>query len=209
MEIVKSNQTLILFVVVFIPGFVSTRVLDLLVPGQVRDYQKKIYEVLGYSFFTYALWSPLLIAYADGWMPPLWSSAVFALLILLVTPALLTLLYLRAVREWLASYVVDPCPSAWDWAFKINRQAMVLVHLRDGRKLGGTWDRTGFVSSYPVPADLFLSEVWAVDQNTGVFQHRVPDSLGLIVYGSDIEMLEFFDLAEIRRKADERKQQAR
>jgi hypothetical protein len=79
---------------------------------------------------------------------------------------------------------------------------MTLIHLRDGRKIGGTWDRTAFSSSYPLAQDLFLSEVWNVDQDTGMFQSRVVDSKGLLLWGSDIEMVEFFDLDETRRKAD-------
>jgi hypothetical protein len=203
-EFFKDQAAIVTFVVLFIPGFVSTRVFDLLVPGHQRDYGKAIYEVVGYSFVTYAIWSPALLPIYLGYQPPLWVAVALAAMILLVTPAALPLLYLTAVRRWLASKVVDPCPSAWDWSFSKNPTAMLLVHLRDGRKVGGTWDRTAFSSSYPVPPDLYLSEAWNVNQDTGTFESRVQNSRGLFLLGSDIEMLEFFNLDEIRRQSNAR-----
>lgn len=206
MEFFRNENAAVTFVLLFIPGFVSTRVFDLLVPGQPRDYGKTIYEVVGYSFITYAFWSPAIVAYHEGWHPPLWVAMMLAGLILVVTPIVLPVLFLKIVRKWFASSVLDPFPSSWDWAFKVNETAMVLVHLRDGRKLGGTWERTAFSSSYPIPPDLFLSEVWNVDQETGTFNHRVQDSKGIFLWGSDIEMVEFFDIQQIREKADGRRQ---
>jgi Family of unknown function (DUF6338) len=208
MEQFKDTPTVLAFALLFMPGFVSTRVFDLMVPGQARDYGKLVYEVVGYSFFTYAVWSWLLVGYYVGWRTPLWATAILAVIILFVTPALLPIILIKIVRGWLASHVLDPCPSAWDWSFKVNSKAMLLLHLRDGRKLGGSWDRTALCSTYPVAPDIFISDVWNIDQESGEFVDRVPDSRGLFMWGSDIEMVEFFDIDEIRSKADGRRQKA-
>jgi hypothetical protein len=208
-EFFRDQGAIITFILLFMPGFVSTRVFDAVVPGQARDYGKTIYETIGYSFLTYALWSPVLIPVYASSTPPNWVTGVLALLVLFITPTALPLIYLWVLRKKLASTLIDPCPSSWDWAFQQNPTAMILVHFRDGRKIGGTWSNTAFSSSYPVPRDVFLSEVWNVDQKTGRFLTRAQDSKGLIIWGSDIEMVEFFDLDETRSKADASRQAAR
>lgn len=209
MEYFRDQSTIVLFVLLFMPGFVSTRVFDLKVPGHTRDYGKAIYETVGYSFFTYALWSPVLVSlFASHYTPPLWLIFVLALLILIVTPAVLPIAYLNVVRsKTFASKLIDPCPTSWDWALQENETAMILCHLKDGTRIGGTWVNKAFSSSYPVPTDLYLAEVWNVDQDTGRFIDRVQDSKGIVLWGTDIAMVEFFDLEETRRKADVARQQ--
>ena len=208
MEFFKDQKSILIFILLFMPGFVSTKVFDLIVPGLRRDYGKAIYEVIGYSFLTYALWAGALVPIAFGHIPPLWLAILLAIAILIVTPALLPIVFLAVIRKWFASHLLDPCPSSWDWAFKANPKAMVLIHLRDGRKIGGTWTRAAFSSSYPIPPDLFISEVWNVDQSTGRFLTRALDSRGLLMWGSDIEMVEFFDLDETIRRANEQRKAA-
>lgn len=206
-DFLSAIKPVVPFIAFFIPGFVSTRVFDLLVSGQRRDYGKAVYEIAGYSMFTYAILSPLLFAYAIGWRPALWLDGVMLIIVLFLVPAMLPIAFLFGVRKWLASHVVDPCPSAWDWGFQVNKAAMVLVHLRDGRLIGGTWDRSALSSSYPVTENLYLSEVWNVDQDTGAFIERARHSKGVFIFGSDIELVEFFDLDETRKEANERKKQ--
>lgn len=195
--------TLLLFVAVFIPGFISTRVFDLLVPGMSRDYGKALYEVAGYSFLNYGLWSPRIVAVYAGWTPNhLYSDLLLALAVFVVTPTLLPVIYVRVITgKWLQSKVIDPWPSAWDHSMHVNKRAMILVHMRDGRRIGGTWSGDAFASSYPIPRDLFLSEVWSVDQETGEFIAPVAGTKGLFLSGDDIEMLEFFDLDLVRKAA--------
>jgi hypothetical protein len=208
MDFFRDQKSILIFILLFMPGFVSTKVFDLMVPGQRRDYAKTIYEIVGYSFLTYALWSAALVPIGFGHKPPLWIAILLAIAILIVTPALLPIAFLAIVRKWFASHLLDPCPSSWDWAFKVNPKAMILVHLRDGRKVGGTWSRTAFSSSYPIPQDLFISEVWNVEQGTGRFLTRALYSKGLLIWGSDIEMIEFFELDETIRRADEQRKAA-
>jgi hypothetical protein len=204
LDFFKDQSAIVLFVLLFMPGFVATRVYDLLVPGAGRDYGKAIYEVIGYSFLTYAVWSWLLIPLSLGPALPVWGLVCLAILILIVTPGVLPVVYLKVARRFFASSILEPYPSSWDWAFKTNKDAMVLVHLRDGRKVGGSWLGSAFSSSYPVPPDLFLSEVWHVEQDSGRFLYRAQDSKGLLLWGSDIEMVEFFDTSKTVKEAHER-----
>jgi hypothetical protein len=206
MEFPKDQTAVVIFAALFVPGFVSMQVFALQVPSEPRDFGKQLYEVIGYSSFTYALWSPLLVALYGGWQPPFWLAATLAFAVLLVTPAVLPLVLLAVIRKWFSSRLIDPYPTSWDWAFKSCKRAMLLVHLKDGRRVGGSWEGNAFSSSYPIPPDLFLSDVWNVDQTTGEFIDRAADNMGLLLWGNDIEMIEFFDIDKIRSSADARRQ---
>ena len=52
---------LVLFLIFFIPGFVSIKVYDLLIPGEQRDFSKSILEVIGYSALNYGALSWFII----------------------------------------------------------------------------------------------------------------------------------------------------
>jgi hypothetical protein len=206
MDFFKSEQTIILFVLLFMPGFISTRVFDALVPGERRDYGKAIYETVGYSMLTYALWSPVLFWLLSATGLTVGFQGFLVVMILLVTPAALPVLYLVIIREFFPSAIIDPCPTAWDWAFAKNPSALVLLHLRDGRHIGGLWAGNAYASSYPINQDVYLSEVWHIDQDNGEFISRVQDSRGLHIDAKDVEIVEFFDADRIGSKANERQQ---
>lgn len=193
----KDVPTSILFVLLFTPGFVATRTYDLIVPRAERDYGKALYEVIGYSLLTYAVASPILIWW---WRQPQLSiglNILIAMAILIAVPALLSLAYLNLFRiPILSSVLVSPTPTSWDWAFERSSMAphFVLVHLKDGRRVGGLIFKGSYTSTYPLPPDIFIPEVWQINQDTGDFIAVVPRTAGLVVLGNTIEMVEFFQI---------------
>jgi uncharacterized protein DUF6338 len=90
-----------LFLMFFIPGFISLKVYDLIVPNELRDFSKAIFEALGYSSINFALlsWLIILIYTKDIFLSrPIWYMvALFA--ILFVFPVLWPVLFLR-ISEW-------------------------------------------------------------------------------------------------------------
>ena len=48
-KLFEKQETLLLFLLFFVPGFVSIKVYDLLVPGERRDFSKSFYEAIAYS----------------------------------------------------------------------------------------------------------------------------------------------------------------
>lgn len=60
MEIWEVDK-LVLFLVFFIPGFVSLKVYDLFIPGEQRDFSKSVFEVVAYSALNFASVSWLII----------------------------------------------------------------------------------------------------------------------------------------------------
>ena len=57
------------------------------------------------------------------------------------------------------------CGKPWDYVFSRRQAYWVIVHLRDGRKIGGRFDRKSFASSYPADEQIYIEEVWRLDED--------------------------------------------
>ena len=69
----------------------------------------------------------------------------------------------------------------------------MLIHLNNGRIIGGLYGPDSFVSSYPEEEDVYLQEIWKIDEE-GRFMEKIPDSKGLLINHDAIEYIEFFDI---------------
>jgi len=85
-----EGNTLSLFLIFFIPGFISLKIYDLLVPGERRDFSKSAFDAIAYSALNFAVFLPLILLI----QPELFSARqknwliVPAYLVLLVCPAI-------------------------------------------------------------------------------------------------------------------------
>ncbi len=89
-------------------------------------------------------------------------------------------------------------PTAWDWLFQSsqNTARALIVTLRDGTRLAGAFVGNSYVALHPYKRDLFLSEVWTLDEKAR-FSQRVAGTEGLYVDKSDILYIELFDYQEV------------
>lgn len=185
---------LALFLVFSIPGFVSMKVYDLLIPGERRDFSKSLLEVIGYSALNLALLSWLIILiHSKGFYDrhqPLYFGSLF--LILFVFPVLWPFAY-RKVSSWnaFAKRFIHPIPKPWDYVFGKRQSFWVIVHLKDKRRIGGKFDTDSFASSYPADEQIYLEEVWELGEK-GNFIKPIPRSRGIIILGDEIVGIEFF-----------------
>jgi hypothetical protein len=185
---------LVLFLIFLIPGFISTKVYDLLIPGERRDLSKSLFEVVAYSAINFALLSWLIILihsrgfYGDH--PALYFGSL--LLILFIFPAVWPLLYLK-VSSWniIAKRFIHPIPKPWDYVFGKRQSFWVIVHLKDKRRIGGRFDTNSFASSYPAKEQIYLEEVWELAEK-GNFVKPIQRSRGIIILGDEIMGIEFF-----------------
>jgi hypothetical protein len=86
---------------------------------------------------------------------------------------------------------VSPIQKPWDYVFRKKKVFWIVIHLKDGRKIGGRYDRNSFSSSYPSKEQIYLEEVWKLDEN-GRFGEPITRSKGIIVLGEEILAIEFF-----------------
>jgi len=185
---------LVLFLVFFIPGFISLKVYDLLIPGERRDFSKSLYEVIAYSALNFAAlsWLIILIYSKNFYMEHTIWYFVSVFCIMFIVPVFWPVLFIRA-SQWgpVAKYIVHPIKKPWDYVFSKREVVWIIVHLKDGRSIGGKFDRDSFASSYPSEEQIYLEEVWKLDQH-GKFLEPIERSKGIIIIGSEILSVELF-----------------
>ncbi len=111
---------------------------------------------------------------------------------LLLAPIIWPWLFVRVIQPRFAKVFINPIPKPWDVVFRQQGEKWIIVHLVDGRRIGGRFARGSEASSYPAEEQLYLKEVWRLDEN-GRFIHPVDRTGGIIVSGKTIEAVEFFD----------------
>lgn len=186
---------LILFLIFFIPGFVSLKVYDLLIPNQRRDISKSVYEIVAFSALNFAVFFWLIELINQ---PEFRTSNPFIFyfslsLIFLAFPAAWPFLYIKLYDwEWFAKNVVDLSPTAWDYHFRCKQTYWVIVHLKDKRKIGGLFGLNSYASTYPNEEQVYLEEVWKLDSD-GRFLKKIDRTKGIIILKEDILAIEFFN----------------
>lgn len=184
---------LTLFLILFIPGFISIKVFDLLVPNERRDFSKSWFEAVGYSALNFAAFSWLIILIQSENFNTNHTVLYFLslLLIMFIAPILWPFVFLK-LSTWgaIAKHVVHPIQKPWDYVFGKRESFWVIVHLKDGNKIGGKFDTKSFASSNPAEEQLYLEELWELDKK-GVFIKPIERSKGAIIFGKQILAVEF------------------
>ena len=87
--------------------------------------------------------------------------------------------------------MLKPEVSAWDYIFSSPQSYWVILHLRDGRNIGGVYSTKSFTSSFPYKQDIYLEEIWRLDENNK-FADKIERSAGLWIVAEEISSIEFF-----------------
>jgi hypothetical protein len=193
MDIWQVNK-LILFLIFFIPGFLSLKVYDWLVATERRDFSKSLFEVIGYSAINFAalIWLIIPIHLNNFYESHLILYIVCLLIILFIFPICWPFLFIRlSGAKLLAKYIIHPCPKPWDYVFGSRISFWVIIHLKNGKRIGGKYDSKSFTSSYPVEEQIYLEEIWKLDDD-GKFIRPVERSKGMIFFKDDILAVELF-----------------
>ena len=187
---------LTLFLIFVVPGFVAMKTHDLLIPGQRRDWGSSLIEVISYSMMNLALlfWAVHLLHRErfQAQHPVGYFLGMFG--VLFIAPVVWAILAraLRSLRV-VQRFMVDPRPTAWDFFFDQRRPVWALFHLKTGQKLGGLLAESSTASAYPYLPDIYVEEVWRVDEQ-GRFSKRIEQTAGALIKRDDCSHIEFFTL---------------
>lgn len=191
---------LTLFLVFFLPGFVSMKVYDLLIPSPRRDFSKSLFEVLGYSALNFGALSWLIYLIHQNHFPTAHRYWYLFLLfwIMVGVPVLWPFVILKVFSiPFVAKYVIHPVSKPWDFVFGKKQSYWVIVHLKDGRRIGGRFDTNSFASSDPAKEQLHLEELWKLDDD-GAFTGRVDRTGGIIISEDSILAVEFLKHEDLK-----------
>ena len=112
-------------------------------------------------------------------------------MILVVAPVAWSLLFVCARKsEWFGRYFHHPILCPWDYVFGKKEWYWIIVHL-SGRKIGGVFGSNSFASSDPAEPQIYLEEVWQLDEHER-FIKKVDQSKGMLFFAKDIVAVELF-----------------
>lgn len=187
MDIWESDK-LVLFIAFVIPGFLSIKFYQLIFPGTLRNASDQLVDAVAYSCINYALlfWA---VVYVEEHKlrdvhPTLYY--LFYVFVLFISPFFLVLAW-----KWLRTRKVfkgaapHPTGKPWDYVFGQEKPYWVVIHLKDGQKIGGRYANKSFAASAPADEQIYLEEAWVVS-DIGVLERPMKQSAGVIVMASEI-----------------------
>ncbi|MCB4792749.1 MAG: DUF6338 family protein [Elusimicrobia bacterium] len=195
MEIAPNINNMMLFVLLVFPGLISMHIYRLFMPAKDIDWKNSVVEALFYSSINFGLCLPILIPINRGTfinLYPVWYSILFISTII-IFPILWPFLWVQIMKNKIfAKYLQLPYPTAWDYFFQKRIPVFVLIHRKNGKKIGGYFGTDSYATSYPKEGDIYIEKVVKVDE-TGKFKGIITSSKGLLVKNNDYELIEFFE----------------
>jgi Family of unknown function (DUF6338) len=151
MNIWESNK-LLLFIWFVIPGFVSLKTYELLLPSSPKESDKQLIDAVAYSCVNYALllWpiyevkrSQIRFAHPSAYI-------VFYVFVLLIAPVAWAWLFKKLrTTQFFQRALPHPTTKPWDYVFGQRKPYWVLVTLKDGKQVAGRYDTSSFASIAP------------------------------------------------------------
>jgi len=195
MEKLFEPGSLSLFLIFFVPGFVALKVYDLLVASERRDFSKSAFDAVAFSALNFAvLWPLVRLVLSNGFQAAHPTLAIaFVFLILLIMPAIWPVIWVKVLMRMrtVSMHLVHPHDKAWDFVFSKRESFWIVLHMKDMRRIGGRFGEKSFASSNPAEAQIYLEEVWRLDEE-GRFEEAVNLTNGILVLEKDLLAVEFF-----------------
>lgn len=191
-------EKLYLFIIFFIPGFISLKIWSLIVPTENRKTSDYFFDIISYSAINFAalFWLIYIIIKNEY---ALCVNIILTIIVLLVAPVLWPIIISWILKSGkLKGKIVHPTPKAWDFFFSQGEPCFMLIHLKSGKYIGGLYSGKSFASSFPHPEDIYLEEVWKVDEQ-GKFKNKIESSKGILINREFINYIELFEVINEER----------
>jgi Family of unknown function (DUF6338) len=189
-----TPSSVILFLAFVMPGFLSMRVYGLLHPIDRINLKDNILEAIAFGIANFAImsWAIFMLIDVSSVALPSLRLYVLIMLVFFVAPIAWPVVLHFGLRLLARrGIILQRYATAWDDVFLRREPYWVIVHLKDGRRLGGRYGGKSYATLYPNPGHLYLEELWRLDDR-GAFLERIPGSKGLILRPDDYHLIELF-----------------
>lgn len=204
MEIAPTADNLLFFSLLVLPGFISLKVHRLLKPGERVQLKDDILDALAYGLGNAILlaWTVPIIIGCGGVLVhggtltfnfASHSLYLYAVIVLFLMPIFWPVL-IEFLLRWGEKHlpIVGRAKSASDEYFTKKEDCWIIIHLTDGRLVGGYFGPNSVATVYPNSGHLYVEELWKLDDD-GVFLEVIEQSKGAIFRPDDYHFVEFFD----------------
>jgi Family of unknown function (DUF6338) len=191
---VFSTSKLVIIIALLVPGFISMKAYGAFHPVERITLKDNVLEAIAFGLVNFALlfWPITLIAKPEFVALHSFATYVLVVLIFLIAPivwAMLLLLVFQLLER--KNIILRRHKTAWDDFFARRQPCWIIVHLKDGRRIGGRYAEKSYASLYPNSGHLYLEELWKLD-DAGRFAEEVPGTQGLILRPCDYAFIELF-----------------
>lgn len=194
MEDIFTVEKLFLFILFFVPGFISMKVYHLLIASENTKFSESFGEAIGFSSINFASlsWLIILIYKTNFYNTHLFWCLILCTFIIFIAPILWTILFVWIAKsKVLRKYILSPIKNPWDFYFEKRESCWVVINLKDSEKIGGIYSENSFSSAFPHKAQIYLEELWDIDEY-GNFLKRKSRTNGIIIFCEDIKSIEFY-----------------
>lgn len=189
-----SVDSMLIFIVFAIPGFVALKAYEMFVPGGARAGAIKVIDAVAYSCAIYAILGvPLYWLLKSEWATNNPTGLTVILILVLFGVPVLAAAAWRWLRQTKPFQSIAPHPTLkpWDYVFAQRKPYWVKVHLTDGQVYAGKFSGNSFASSPPADEEIFLEECWLLNENGG-FDRAKKQTAGVLLLKGQIKAVELF-----------------
>lgn len=184
---------LVIFLLFIIPGFISLKTYELLIPSEQKESSKQVIDAIAYSCINYAILSiPMFYVESVDYKgeKPTWYY-IFYLGTIFIAPIIwaLSWRWLRS-KEIFKKIAPHPTAKPWDYVFSQRESYWIKIILINGTIVGGEYSNKSFTSSYPAKEEIYLEKSWIMKDNGG-FDRVKNDTKGIMIMGNQISYIEF------------------
>ncbi len=193
MEIFEIDK-IILFIIFFVPGFISMKVYNLLIASEKTNFSEALSEAVAFSSINFASlsWLIFLILKYELFKTHFVWFLILGLFIIFVAPILWTIIYVWIAKsKKLGKFIISPIKNPWDYFFEQRKSVWVIINLKNGEKIGGVYSDLSFSSAFPHKEQIYLEQQWELN-NKGSFVKAKDRTNGILVLGDEIKSLEFY-----------------
>lgn len=188
-----ETDKLIIFLLFVIPGFISLKTYELLVPNEQKDSSKQIIDAVAYSCMNYAiLLMPIIYIESNSIKAtsPIWYY-IFYLIVFFIAPIIWMMIWkwLRT-KDMFQKLAPHPITKPWDYVFSKRKSYWIKITLIGGTVVGGKYSNNSFASNSPAKEQIYLEESWIINDNGG-FERKKNDTKGIMIMENQISYIEF------------------
>ncbi|HBI7094621.1 DUF6338 family protein [Clostridium perfringens] len=192
-------ENIALLIIWIMPGFISIKVWSMLVASTRKKASEIIIECIISSFFNIIVYQVGLLVLADN----IYIEGTWFVACILILPVIWPIMLKKIMdKNFIKNKIIDPVPKAWDKLFQRGEDMYLIIHMNDGKKIGGYYGKKSYASSYPEMEDIYIEEVWELeierdeenDTEELALKNKIDGSKGAWVSKNDFKYIEFFEV---------------
>lgn len=188
MNIPTTYEALVIIALIFVPGLICGQMVRQAIsfhPDKFHAWHFLSIGAAGLFLHTLAfpIWTRHIVTwYVDRRLEDHWVNTFFWFLCVnFIWPVIAGAFVIWALRwTWfdrmldkIGMAYVDRTPTAWDWAVRTPQTRWVRVYLNDGQIIAGWFGRSSFASLYQSRRDIYLEQVWLLDDEGTIIEQQV------------------------------------